>query len=219
MPIKPTFLRSLIAALALLPTLSQAQASAPMTDPAADLAVVPEVSRPPLREARYPSQDFEISLHRGQYLSRYYGVTRSNGLRIAYHLNEDFYVEASAGETTMSSKGLRVREADGTLSDGHAPLSYADLSVAYNGLLPGELFVFGKYKFLTSGYLSGGVGQTRFQGRDELTLLVGGGSRLYLSRNIVLRSDVRGHMYTITRGGQRKSTQNGEATVSLGFIF
>jgi outer membrane beta-barrel protein len=212
-----TLLRPLLlGALSALPLLTLAAEPPAVPEQAVD----PEVIRLDLRTPRYPSNDFEISAGYGIFGIRLYGASETTNYRLAYHLNEDFYIEAAVAETTMSSKRLNHPiPGDPGNTSNEEPLKSTLVSIGYKGLLPGEVYLFGNYGFLTEGYMFGGLGKTTFRGKDEKTVAFGAGSKLYLTNRIALKSEVRNTFLTVDYKGRRKSTMSGEATVGLAFLF
>jgi outer membrane beta-barrel protein len=224
----------LFGALAALPL--SAHAVEPLDAP--DQVIVPEVKQPVLNTPRFPSSDIELGIVRGQYGIRYYGFSRTTGLRLAYHINEDFYFEAQVDQTDVSSKRLwRVSPTwnpngpnDPVTNpkysfQGVVPLKTVMLSTGYEGLIPGEIHLFNKYDFLTTGYVLGGVGRVNFNSRNETAFRLGSGFRVYLTNSIVFRTEAITDFYSIDRYSkklnkiQRKGVFDGALSGGLSFIF
>ena len=224
----------LFGALAVLPL--AAHAADPLDAP--DQVIVPEVKQPVLQAPRFPSSDIELGFVLGEHAIRYYGFSRTTGLRLAYHINEDFYFELQMDHTDVSSKKLWVVSPSwkpkGPVNpvtnpkysfQGDVPLKTLMLSTAYEGLFPGEIHVFDKYDFLTSGYVLGGLGRISFNGRDENAFRLGSGIRIYLTNSVVFRTEATTDFFTINKYGsklnkmQRKGVYDGALNAGLSFLF
>jgi outer membrane beta-barrel protein len=232
----PTLFRSLLlGALIGLPWLASAAEEVDQSEQ----AVVPEVKRLDLRAPRFASNDFELGAVFGGYFMRYYYQSKIYGLRANYYINEDVYLHLAYDNTTISSNRLRLI-APGCVNPTGATCSYVPNSserawtattagIGLSGLLPGEVYVFGKYSFLTSGYVFGGLGKVNFDGKSEKAFTVGGGTRTYLTNWLVLNSEVRNYVYTIDKSRTvgyynpkstyRKGVVSGQASIGLSVIF
>lgn len=206
-----------------LPQVARAQgtaAPAPVaTPPAADTqVVVPRVERRELRLPKFPSNDWEAGLFGGVYGSQNFGSNAAGGLRLAYHVTEDVFVEAALGQTKVSDEAFRQVLPGGVFPKRSETLSYYSLSAGYN-VLPGEVFI-GRDRALASQiYLIGGVGSTRFVDQKRQTFNFGLGVRLFLSPRFALRVDMRDHVYPLDILGKSQSTQNLELTGGLSVLF
>ena len=54
---------------------------------------MPEVDRRDITVPKFPSNDFEIGLFAGTYATQNFGTSAVGGLRLGYHITEDFFVE------------------------------------------------------------------------------------------------------------------------------
>jgi len=205
---------TLLAALA-TPALAQ---QAPERKPVDEPVVVPSVDRREIRLPRFPSRDFEAGVFAGSYATENFGASAVLGLRVGYHLNEDFFVEGALASTRVSDASFRQILPGGVFPNETETLSYFNLSAGYN-LLPGEVF-FGRDQARASAfYLIGGVGSTKFHEQTRQTLNLGFGLRLLTSGRGALRLDVRDHMYSLDLLGKRESTHNLEVTAGFGLHF
>lgn len=194
-----------------LPALAQ-------TRPADEPPIVPEVERRELRLPRFPSRDFEVGAFVGTYATENFGASPVYGLRVGYHLTEDWFVEGTFGSTQVSDASFRRILPGGIFTDEKERLSYYSVSAGYN-LLPGEVFLGSKQARATAIYLVGGVGSTDFAGQKRQTFHVGFGWRILLGDRAALRVDLRDHVFSLDLLGENQSTQNLEATVGFGFHF
>ena len=208
-----------------LPLLTLASSLACMTAQAADpqqpaneQVVVPEVDRRDIKVPRIPSNDFEVGAFVGSYATKNFGTSMVGGVRLGYHVTEDFFVEGALAQTKVSDESFRQILPGGVFGQEKEKLTYYNLSVGYN-LLPGEVF-FGKSRAKASAfYLIGGVGSTRFVDERHQTFNLGCGLRLFLSDRAAVQVDMRDHVFSLDLLGKRQSTQNLEMTAGFTFFF
>ena len=207
----------------LIPGMATAQGTAPpvpATSPGAaeGQVVVPRVERRELRLPKFPSNDWEAGIFGGIYGTQNFGSSAAGGLRLAYHVTEDVFVEAALGQTQVSDEAFRQVLPGGLFVSRTEKLSYYSLSAGYN-VLPGEVFI-GRDRALASQiYLIGGVGSTRFVEQTRQTFNLGLGVRVFLSPRFALRADMRNHLYPLDILGKSQSTQNLEFTGGLSVLF
>ena len=188
------------------------------TRPADEPPIVPEVERRELRLPRFPSRDFEVGAFVGTYATESFGASAVYGLRLGYHLTEDWFFEGTFGSTQVSDASFRQILPGGIFTSEKERLSYYSVSAGYN-LLPGEVFLGSRQARATAIYLVGGVGSTDFAGQKRQTFHVGFGWRILLGDRGALRVDLRDHIFSLDLLGQNQSTQNLEASVGFGFHF
>ncbi len=186
--------------------------------PSVDQVVVPEVDRREVKRPRIPSNDFALGAFIGTYATENFGSSMVSGLRLGYHITEDFFVEGSYGRTEVSDESFRQVLPGGVFSDPKEILSYYNLSIGYN-LLPGEVFLGGNRAKASAFYLIGGVGSTKFNAQTRQTFNFGFGSRLMLADWAALQVDMRDHMFSMDLLGKRQSTHNIEMSAGLMFFF
>lgn len=205
-------------ALASLLALSAATALAADAPNPNEPVVQPQVDRREVKLPRFPSNDFEVGFFGGAYSVQNFGASTAGGLRLGYHITEDYFVEAALGSTKVSDEAFRRVLPGGIFTTGTERLQYANLSLGVN-LLPGEVFV-GRNRALPSSlYLIGGVGTTRFAGQRQQSFNLGLGAKVYLRDWLAVRVDLRDHIYALDLLGKRESTQNLELTTGLSFLF
>lgn len=180
--------------------------------------VVPQVDRREVKLPRFPSNDFEVGFFGGAYSVQNFGASTAGGLRLGYHITEDYFVEAALGTTPVKDEAFRRVLPGGIFPTGSERLQYANLSLGVN-LLPGEVFV-GRNRALPSSlYLIGGVGTTRFAGQRQQSFNLGLGAKVYLRDWLAVRVDLRDQLYALDLLGKRESTQNLELSTGLSFLF
>ena len=90
---------TLAAAAACIPAGSSLAQTPPPAPRAAEPVVVPQVERREVRAPSYPSRDFAIGLFGGTYATQNFGASGVGGLRLGYHITEDFFVDATLAQT------------------------------------------------------------------------------------------------------------------------
>lgn len=211
-------LNLLLASAALLSALAPAGVHAADTPAASNQPVVPAVDRREVRLPRFPSNDFELGVFGGVYATQNFGSSLAGGVRLAYHLSEDWFVEASLGRTTVSDDAFKRVLPGGVFSPGDEKLQSMDLSVGVN-VLPGEVF-FGRDRAMPSTlYVVGGVGTTRFNAQRQQTINLGVGMKVFLADWMAVRMDMRDHVFSLDLLGKRESTHNLQLSLGASFLF
>ena len=83
------------------PALAQSTAA---QQPANEQVIVPEVQRREVPLPKFPSKDFEISALVGTYATQSFGASAVAGVRLGYHLSEDFFVESVYAQSKVTDK-------------------------------------------------------------------------------------------------------------------
>jgi outer membrane beta-barrel protein len=206
------------AALAAACTGAIAQQQQPQQQPPNEQVVVPQVDRRDVQVPKFPSNDFEIGLFAGTYATQNFGTSAVGGLRLGYHITEDFFVQAAYAQTRVSDESLRDILPAGVFPQEHVKLAYYNLSVGYN-VLPGEVFIGARRARPSQLYLIAGVGSTKFDQQRRPTYNVGFGYRVFLTDRASLQLDLRDHIFSLDLLGRQKSTQNLELTGGLAYFF
>ncbi len=163
--------------------------------------IEPEVERRKIKVPKIRSSNFELGGWFGELSVEDFGANPAKGVRLTYHVTEDFFLQADygmskAGKTSYETLAGNVQ----LLSDAERQYRYYNLSLGYN-FLPSESFL-GKGRTYTSGfYLLGGVGSTKFAGDQKFTVNFGAGFQVLPTRwlavhieaqDMVFRSDLLG---------------------------
>lgn len=209
---------ALAALLTLAFVMSPLAARAQEQKPANEQVIVPQVDRRDVKLPRFPSKDFEVGVFGGTYATQNFGTSAVGGLRVGYHITEDFFAEAVYAQTKVNDELFRQILPGGIFPTTKETLSYYNLSAGYN-VLPGEVFIGSNRAKATAIYLIGGVGSTKVNNQKRQTLNFGLGVRLLLADRWALQVDMRDHMFSLDLLGKRQSTQNLELTGGLTFFF
>ncbi len=188
-----------------------ANASSPVIDPRIERR---EVSPP-----KIDREDFEVTGYYGMLSVEDFGTNPVVGARLAYHITEGLFAEATLAQTGDVDRTSAEILGNYDLSFGSdRKYKYYDLSLGYN-LLPGEVFIGRNRAFNSAFYVLAGAGNTTFHDEDMFTLSFGGGYRILLTDAIGLHFDVRDHLFDDDISGEDKTTHNIEFTLCLSWFF
>ena len=184
----------------------------------AQQVIVPEVERREVKLPKFPSKDIAVGLFAGTYATQNFGAAAVVGGRLGYHVTEDWFVEATLGQSKVSDEAFRQVLPGGIFTDPKEKLSYYEFSAGYN-LLPGEVFPTAKRAKATAIYLVAGVGSTKFNQQRSQTIAFGLGGRLLLTERAAVQFDIRDHIFSLDLLGKRQSTHNLELTGGFTYYF
>lgn len=223
----PVLLPALLCGCALIPDswLPEDEAPPPQPPPeefepleqASGQVIEPVVARRDIVAPKIDTENFEVGLFTGILDIEDFGADLVYGVRGAYHVTEDFFVEGTYARSTISDTsfrnfGLTLFPAE------EEDLTYFNVAVGYN-LFPGEYFISKRRAWTSSLFVIMGVGNTDFVNESEFTYSFGFGTRMLPSDYLTLRLDVRDHVFESNLLGQNKLTNNLELTVGLGLLF
>jgi outer membrane beta-barrel protein len=219
-------LGAIVAALAVDPALAQvggAESDAAGTGGGrligAEPVVQPQVERRELEEPHIDAEDIEIGVFVGLLSVEDFGANLMTGARLAYHVTEDFFVEASIGRAdTEPTSYERLSGSVSLLTDAERRYGYYNLSLGYN-LLPGESFIGRDRAYNSDMYVIGGIGATRFAGDNRFTWNLGAGYRVLLTDWLGIEAEVRDHIFRIDVTGVDKLTHNIEIHGGITVFF
>ena len=208
-----------LACLTTLALLGNSSAFAQQTSrPDSNQVVVPEVERREVKLPKFPSKDIAVGLFVGTYATQNFGAAAVVGARLGYHITEDWFVEGTLGQSTVSDEAFRLVLPGGIFVSQEEKLSYYNVSAGYN-ILPGEVFPTAKRAKATALYLIAGIGSTRFNEQRSQTFNFGLGGRLLLTDRSALQFDIRDHLFSLDLLGKRQSTHNLEFTAGFTYYF
>lgn len=205
-----------------------AEAPAPADEAAAQTAaaatvqptvIEPEVERRKITVPKIRSENFEIGPYFGEISIEDFSAAPVSGVRIDYHITEDFFLEGSygrsrAGKTSYETLAGNVQ----LLTDSERRYSYYNLSLGYN-FLPGEVFL-GRGRTYTSGlYLLGGVGSTNFASDQKFTVNFGAGFQVLPTRWLSLRIEAQDMVFRSDLLGVDRLKNNLAAHIGASVYF
>ena len=193
-------------------------AAEPMTADT-EQVIKPQVERRQITVPQIDAEDFEVGLFGGLMSVEDFGANPVFGVRAAYHINEDFFVEAAVGQTkTTKTSYERLSGSAELITSDQRLLRYYSLSLGYD-LLPGEVFLNGKYTFNTALYFIAGIGDTHFAGSDRFTLSAGSGYRFLATDWLAIHGDFRDHIFDMDLFGGNQTTNNIEISLGATIFF
>jgi outer membrane beta-barrel protein len=196
-----------------------AQSTQPPPRPNNEQVVVPQVERRDVKLPKFPSTDIEVGAFAGVYSTQDFGAHSVVGLRLGYHITEDFFVQANLAKTKASDEAYRrLLPGGGIFPQQEENLTYYNLSAGWN-LLPGEGFIGSNRAKATAIYLLGGVGSTKLVERRRQTLNFGLGMRMLVAERAGVHVEMRDHIYSLDLLGPSKRTQNLELTGGFAWYF
>jgi outer membrane beta-barrel protein len=202
------------------PASSEPTAAEPVTgEPSNKPIIEPQVERREIKRTRIDTEDFEVGAYVGVLSIEDFESNVVYGARLAYHLTEDFFLEATAGRSRAGRTSYEnLSGSADLLTDSERDYTYYALSAGWNAL-PGEIFLGENRAYNTAFYLVAGIGNTTFAGDDRFTVSGGFGYRILPADWIAVHFDVRDHVYDIDLLGEKKIVNNLEAHLGLSIFF
>jgi outer membrane beta-barrel protein len=200
---------------------AETKSDAAMTGEPADQKPIidPQVTRREIKRAQIDTEDFEIGGYFGILSIEDFESHSVYGARLAYHLTEDFFLEATYGQSKAGrTSAEKLGGALELLTEDERDYSYYALSAGWNAL-PGEVFVGKNHAYNTAFYLVAGIGSTHFAGDDRFTVSGGFGYRVLPTDWLSVHFDVRDHVYDIDLLGEKKIVNNLETHLGLSVFF
>ena len=186
----------------------------------ADPAIIlPQVDRRVVKTPKIKAKDIELGGYFGALSIQDFGTNPVYGVRAAYHLSEDIFLEGFLGR----SKGGRTSLEDvfpsiTVVNDSGRRFTYYDLDLGYN-VLPGEIFLGRGRAFNSALYVNVGVGDVKFAQKDQFALNFGVGTRILITDWLATHLDVRDHVFETDLTGRTKNVHNIEATLGFTTFF
>jgi outer membrane beta-barrel protein len=180
--------------------------------------IEPEVERRNVKVPRIKSQDIELGGYLGTLNIEDFGAHRVYGVQVAYHVTEDFFLQAEAGRSKAGRTSFETLSDISLLTDNERWFKYYDMSVGYN-FLPGEVFIGRNHAMTSSFYLLAGVGATDFGGDSKFTGNFGGGFKVLPTDWIAVHVAVEDRVFNSDLLGVNKLASNLEAHLGLTFFF
>ena len=194
------------------------EAPPPTAEPPGQV-IDPQVERREIKEPAIDREDFEIGAYVGIMSIEDFGSNVAYGVRLAYHITEGFFMEATVGQSDGGLTSFEVLSGGARLiTDSERLMTYYNLNVGYN-ILPGEVFFGEGRAYNTNLYLTAGLGSTTFAGDDRFTVNVGAGYRFLLNDSVALHLDFRDHLFDIDLLGEEKTAHNLEAHLGVTVFF
>ena len=181
--------------------------------------IEPQIERVDFDESLIDSYDFELALYAGYLAVENFDTNLVTGLKIGYHVSEDFFVQASFANSEVGETSFETLTGGAPLlSDAEREIEYYLISLGFN-LFPGETFFTDSTTFNTVLYISGGIGSTEFAGSDRHTIAYAVGHRTLFADGFSLDIEMRDLIFDMDIFGSQESTHNLEFTMSLNLFL
>jgi outer membrane beta-barrel protein len=182
--------------------------------------IEPQIERVEFDESQIDSYDFELAIYGGVLALEDFDTNPVVGLKIGYHVSEDFFVQASYGKSDSGETSFeKLSGGAPLLSDDERDVEYYIFSIGFN-LLPGEAFLTDSTTLNTVLYVSGGMGVTEFAGDDRSTIAFAVGYRTIFIDGFSVDVEMRDLIFDMDIFGEDDdTTHNLELTLSLNLFF
>ena len=181
--------------------------------------IEPQIERVDFDESMIDANDFEIAIYAGLLAVENFDTNPVYGLRIGYHVSEDFFVQGSYGTSKVGETSFETLSGSAPLlSDSERDIEYYLISLGFN-LFPGEVFLTDSTTFNSVLYLSGGLGTTDFAGDDRYTIAWAVGYRTLFTDTFSIDIEMRDLIFDIDIFGEDETTNNLELTIGLNLFF
>jgi outer membrane beta-barrel protein len=209
-------LLALLALLAGCASRGPEEITIPQSEREAAEIIQPEVERREIKTPKIDAENWEIGAFGGIMSIEDFGTNPVYGVRAAYHIAEDLFVEAAVARTEAGLSS--IEELANVRVTENRDFTYYNISFGYN-FLPGEIFL-GRDTALNSAlYVIGGVGATRFAKEDNFTVNFGAGMRILANDWLAVHIDVRDHIFATDLLGTNEATNNLEAHLGFTVFF
>jgi outer membrane beta-barrel protein len=189
-------------------------------EPAGEPSIVePQVNRRAVKTPKIKAKDIELGVYFGALSIQDFGTNPLYGLRAAYHVSEDIFLEGFLARSKAGTTSLEDVFPDiSVVGTAGRHFTYYDIDLGYN-VLPGEIFVGRGRAFNSALYVTFGMGDVKFAGKDQFALNFGVGDRLLLTDWLAVHLDVRDHVFESDLTGRTKNVHDIEATLGLTTFF
>jgi len=196
-----------------------AEAEEPAREAADQPVIEPQVERRAVRTPAIDNENFEAGGYVGLLSIEDFGTSSTFGARLAYHINEDLFLEgifgmAKAGTTSYE----RLSNSPRLVADDDREYRHYALNIGWNAL-PGEIFIGENRAYNSAFYLTVGVGGTDFAGDNRFTLNGGVGYRVLITDWVAAHFDFRDYMFDIDILGEKKVAHNLEGSLGITMFF
>jgi len=185
--------------------------------PGSEQVIRPEIDRRDIRIPRIDTEDYEVGAYVGILSIEDFGARPVFGARLAYHVNEDYFVESVIAMSSISDEAL-CNNGLCVLPSRVEDLTYFAVSVGYN-LFPSEVFIAKKYAMNASLYLLGGIGSTIYANESHFTGNIGMGIRILPKDWLAMHLTIRDFLFQSDFLGTSKITNNFELSFGMSVYF
>ncbi|MCZ6560920.1 MAG: outer membrane beta-barrel domain-containing protein [Gammaproteobacteria bacterium] len=179
--------------------------------------IAPDVERRDISVPKIDTENWEIGLYVGVLSVDDFGSRAIYGVRAAYHVSEDFFLEGAYARSTVEDTNFRDIGLP-IFPNEEEDLNFYSFSLGYN-FLPGEVFVGTKWAMTSSMYFIFGVGNTEFIGEDDLTYSLGFGLRVLPRDYLTLRIEAKDNIFESDLLGTNDYKHNLEFNIGFSVFF
>jgi outer membrane beta-barrel protein len=211
--------RSFLKPVALVALLCAASVTQAQTDDPLEPIVGADIERRHITEDMLDTENFELGVYGGVLGIEDFGSSSVLGVSLAYHINQDFFVEAIYGASEAQKTSYELLSgAVELLSDEERELSYYSVALGYK-VLPGQVFMGRKLAFNTHFYVTAGAGNTEFAANRYASYTLGAGYKIYLTDAFALDIGMRDHLFSHELFGESRRTNNFAGRIGLSVFF
>jgi len=179
--------------------------------------IAPDVERRDISVPKIDTENWEIGLYVGVLSVDDFGSRAIYGVRAAYHVSEDFFLEGAYARSTVEDTNFRDIGLP-IFPNEEEDLDFYSFSLGYN-FLPGEVFVGTKWAMTSSMYFIFGVGNTEFIGEDDLTYSLGFGLRVLPRDYLTFRIEAKDNIFESDLLGTNDYKHNLEFNIGFSVFF
>jgi outer membrane beta-barrel protein len=180
--------------------------------------IEPQVERRTIKVPTIRPSNVEIGAYYGELSIQDFGAQPVYGVRLDYHISEDFFAEATYGRAKAGFTSFETLSNVQLISDAERRFTYYNLSLGYN-LLPGEVFIGRNLAMTSSFYLIGGIGSVNFAGDQNFAVNFGAGFRVLPTDWLALHIDVQDIVFRSAVTGEEELKNNLQATIGATVFF
>jgi outer membrane beta-barrel protein len=188
-------------------------------DDNAPRVIDPTVERRKIKVPKIRSANVELGVNYGAMSIEDFDTNPSYGATLAYHVTEDFFLQAEYGRSKGGRTSFETLGGDiQLLTPAERHFTYYDLSLGYN-FLPGEAFIGRGLALSSAFYVIGGIGGVDFAGDQKFTVNFGAGYRVLPCDWLAVHITVEDRVFQSDLLGTTKLTNNIEMRVGTTVFF
>jgi outer membrane beta-barrel protein len=192
--------------------------STPDVDAPPPSVIDPQVERRTVKVPTIRPSNVELGAYYGELSIQDFGAQPVAGVRLDYHISEDFFAEATYGRAKAGFTSFEQLSNVQLISDAERRFTYYNLSLGYN-LLPGEVFIGRNLAMTSAFYMIGGIGSVKFAGDQNFTVNFGAGFRVLPTDWLALHIDVQDLVFRSDVTGTEELKNNLQATIGATVFF
>jgi outer membrane beta-barrel protein len=181
--------------------------------------VEPQVVRRTITVPKIKARNLELGGYYGEISIQDFGSQPVAGVRLDYHVTEDFFFEGTYGRAKGGKTSFEELSGNTQLlSDAERRFTYYNASLGYN-LLPGEVFIGHSLAMTSALYMIGGAGVVTFAGDRNFSVNFGAGFRVLPADWLAIHIDVQDLVFRSKDIGPSQLKNNLQATIGATVFF